>query len=346
MLICNVSLRAQRRAIVADIAEAAVALDASTTGTVVFATLVDDPASVGDIVDAFLGEIMVEAASAIDSIIAGSAFNTAIVEATSAASVPDASITPAGTLDAATTAWIAAVVGAGGTVSSGRQVVVNDLIVGLKADGIWTKLDRLWLFAAENSQSALMDLVAATSAGLGGSPLPSFTTDRGYTGGGGNGYIETFFAGSPAVGHYVQNSAHIGMWSNTATAPDSNPSMGTNSAVCDYIYVRQTSSGSAFWGIQDSGFTLSNTMASGLGHYIANRSASNAQQGYKNGSVVISNTTASISPSAFNFIVLGAGGQRSNIQASAAHIGGSLTATDVGNFYTRLRTYMTAVGVP
>jgi len=36
----------------------------------------------------------------------------------------------------------------------------------------------------------------------------------------------------------------------------------------------------------------------------------------------------------------------SNIQAAMASIGSSLSSTDATNFYNRLRTYMTAVGVP
>ena len=47
MLVCNVSLRAPRRAIAAELAEATTAADATATGNIVFATLVDDPASVG-----------------------------------------------------------------------------------------------------------------------------------------------------------------------------------------------------------------------------------------------------------------------------------------------------------
>jgi len=35
-----------------------------------------------------------------------------------------------------------------------------------------------------------------------------------------------------------------------------------------------------------------------------------------------------------------------NQQIAAASIGSSLNSTEAGNFYTRLRTYMTAVGVP
>jgi hypothetical protein len=80
MLVCNISLRPPRRAIAAELAEATIAADATATGNVVFATLVDDPASVRDNVDAYLGEIMLEAASAADTFNAGLEFATAIVE--------------------------------------------------------------------------------------------------------------------------------------------------------------------------------------------------------------------------------------------------------------------------
>lgn len=92
MLVCNVSMRPPRRAIAADIAETAAADDASTTGQVVFATLVDDPASVADVLDAYLGEIMVEAASAGDTCSAGSSHAGDVDEDATAADTPDATI--------------------------------------------------------------------------------------------------------------------------------------------------------------------------------------------------------------------------------------------------------------
>ena len=42
--------------------------------------------------------------------------------------------------------------------------LVNDLIVGLKTDGVWTKLDRLWIFAAENAKSSIIDMVGLASS--------------------------------------------------------------------------------------------------------------------------------------------------------------------------------------
>jgi hypothetical protein len=91
MLVCNVSLLQRRAAIAVDLAEAAAALDTPGTGNVVFATLVDDPASVGDHVDAFLGQIMLEAASASSTVTAGLAYAAAIVEAATAIDAASAS---------------------------------------------------------------------------------------------------------------------------------------------------------------------------------------------------------------------------------------------------------------
>ena len=89
MLVCNVSQRAPRAGIVADIAEALDATDATASGQVVFATLVDDPASVGDLVDAYLGEIMVEAATAAVSVDAGLLLVVAIDEESNSADAVD-----------------------------------------------------------------------------------------------------------------------------------------------------------------------------------------------------------------------------------------------------------------
>ncbi len=91
MLACNVSQRERRAAIAADVVEAAAAGDQPGTGNVVFATLVDDPASVRETVDAYLGEIMREAATASATFTASGVLNAALVEEAAAAAVFSAS---------------------------------------------------------------------------------------------------------------------------------------------------------------------------------------------------------------------------------------------------------------
>src|SRR5262252_1804430 len=104
MLVCHVSQPARRAAIVADIVEAAAASDMTTHGHVVFAALVDDPTNVLDHVDAFNGQIMLEAASAASTVSAGLAYGAAIVEAATAADVPNASVPIVGAIAEAASA--------------------------------------------------------------------------------------------------------------------------------------------------------------------------------------------------------------------------------------------------
>jgi hypothetical protein len=94
MLVCNISLRAPRAAIAAGIVEAATAVDATATGNVIFATLVDDPANVRDVVDAFLGQIMLEAASAAATVTAGIVYGAVVLEEATANAVTDGTKAP------------------------------------------------------------------------------------------------------------------------------------------------------------------------------------------------------------------------------------------------------------
>src|SRR5215475_5462531 len=70
----------------------------------------------------------------------------------------------AAVIDSDATAWSNQVTTNGGTVSSTRLGLISDLISGLKTDGIWTKLDRQWIYAAEDQPGALTDLVGLTLA--------------------------------------------------------------------------------------------------------------------------------------------------------------------------------------
>lgn len=128
MLVCNVSQSARRAAIAADLAEAAAARDSPGTGNVVFATLVDDPASVGDHIDAFLGQIMREAATAAATVNAGLVYAVAVVEAVTAADHASGAVP---------TVWSAAVVEAAtaaatqSATASAGGVMRNAMISGI-----------------------------------------------------------------------------------------------------------------------------------------------------------------------------------------------------------------------
>lgn len=246
-------------------------------------------------------------------------------------------------METETTAWVAAVVGDSGTVSAGRQTIVDNLIAGLKADGIFTKLDRIWLFAAENSQSALRDLVAAASASAVGTPI--FTTDVGYAGmTSPDSYINSNFNPSTATTpKFTRNSACAFGWSNSSAALNEQPIVGQQGLG---LFMYPMTSGNVNAAINEAvTFSVGITVANGLGFYHVNRSASNAEQIYKNGSSVQTGANASVLPENSNIFFLRASTPWTG-QARLGGFGQSLTATEATNIWSRFTTYLAAVDSP
>src|SRR5262245_61491807 len=131
--------------------------------------------------------------------------------------------------DADAQAWADQVVTNGGTVSAARLIIVSALVSGLKTDTVWSKLDRLFLHAAENEPSALTDLVVrdlATAVNT-----PTFTIDRGYTGDSSTNYINSNFNINTEAINLSQNSCSYGAWVRTVNAVNADMLFGINNGV-------------------------------------------------------------------------------------------------------------------
>lgn len=225
------------------------------------------------------------------------------------------------------------------------------LIDGLVADGVWSKLDLLHVYATQDATTALLNLVSTSyPATLIGSP--TFTADRGYTGTANSSiYIDLGFNPVTATSpKYTQNSAHMSAWS-VANLVVGRPIMGSliNPVECS-LYPMFTDS-NAYFRVNDSGAFGGVAVGNSVGHYIANRPNSTTGEGYKNGSQIKTGADTSVAPGNQNFYALGyhysaGGGTGSSHQCAMASMGSSLSSTDATNFYNRLRTYMTAMGVP
>lgn len=254
-------------------------------------------------------------------------------------------------LDVATSAWVATVVSYGGTVSLARSGVVDTLITGLKADGVWPKLDRLWLLAAENTFSALTDIVADKVAVANGSP--SFVVDRGYTGVDSSGtvFIDTGFNPFPGGFNFQQDSAHISAWVNT-DVPNSNVVAGCLTAFAAFTYVwPRFTDNLSYGGANDDNFNFGWSPSSKTGLMLINRPDASTMEAYHNTDAPTIDVHPSSSIADISNFILNANTRPlivygTSCQVAAAGWGGKLTATDVSNFYSRMRTYMTAVGVP
>jgi hypothetical protein len=249
-------------------------------------------------------------------------------------------------LDSATTAWAAAVATAGGTVSAARKDLVDDLIHGLKTDGIWAKLDRLWVFAAADSQTALIDLVALTTA----TPVnsPTFTPNRGYNGNASSSYLNSNFNASTSGVQWTLNSAHIAAWDNTSRVNEATVISGCfdGSAVSDLM---PWYGGGVVTRINGGGLAgLSNSSSQGF--FVGQRESSSVVSGYRNGAFCASFGDASNHVVSLPMFICGrndSGGFSSAMsdQVCMVSYGAAFTSTEMTKYYNRLRTYMTAVGV-
>lgn len=230
-----------------------------------------------------------------------------------------------------------------------RARIINNLIISLQATGVWSKLDALYLFAAADSQAALLNW-KSTSFNCTAVNSPTFTADRGYAGDGVSSYLNTAFTPSTAAGNFVQDSAMLGVWINagTDTADGTGTAMGAAGGNGSFIVPRFT--GDLIRGrINQAATANCGASTTRRGLTCLDRSGAALTTGYRNGASAGTMTTAS-SGLATVAVFLGANdttgsptGPVDNRMAAAA-IGGSLG--DAGNLalYNALNTYLTAVG--
>lgn len=239
--------------------------------------------------------------------------------------------------DAATLAWKAAVeaLGGSGSVSTQDEADIDAAIVALKSAGLWAKVDRLWLFPADNTQSARVDIKALDVALPGGSPGPTFTPNRGYTCTGATGYIDTTFAADTDAVNFTPHVEHFAIWNLTD---------GASASAAVAI-------GSTYWAIfpkySDNNIYLrANDVSSGFaisdcrGFLLGNRSDDFTRQGYRNG-VSVGTYGSTAAASLFGSETL----QVFDRQIAAISVGGPLDSTEQLTYYNIIRNYMAAKGV-
>ena len=106
-----------------------------------------------------------------------------------------------------------------GTYSLARRIAANSLIKSLKDAGYWSVIDRLFIFAAPNgSTDGLRDWKNPTrTASVSGTNTPvTWVNDRGFTGNGSTGFVDTNYNPSTETGdNLTASSAFLGVWSRT-----------------------------------------------------------------------------------------------------------------------------------
>lgn len=219
--------------------------------------------------------------------------------------------------------------------SLAEQTLQNQLIVDLKAAGIWAKLDAFYMFANNitDSTGAFARLNWKTPASnygtAQGSGLPPISAKNGFTGNGSSAVNLNFahFSGS----NFANPNGSIGVYYGTVQANTAAISTGAGGS-----RIRSGSSSS----ITSSVITLTATTNS----FVQVNRTSAAITAYLNGSST--GTSASLQPWATtdtsNFFILWNGTSYGSSQIKAAFIGGDL-ASLASTFNTLIQNYITAV---
>lgn len=251
-----------------------------------------------------------------------------------------------GGFDPAASAYFTAVVSAGGSVSTARKTLYNNLFLSLRAiSSDLSKFNRLWIFAAENTQSALLDLVRLQTATA--VLAPTFTVDRGYTmNSPGGQYVDTGYTPATSSPTTLQNSAFLAAYTNVVGSSGAS-GVGTPAGTFPQMeMVAPFTDGQFHAQINDSGFGGS-AFGSGLttGLFLADRIDANNVVLALNGSDLGTSVDTSTGIPTGNSIHIGdANPVETESRFAMTAIGVSLGSSGRANFSSAITTYLTAVG--
>lgn len=219
-----------------------------------------------------------------------------------------------------------------------REGLINDLIADLKADGIWAKLDGLWIQVAHDQQAGLLNWVApgTFTATLAAGSIP---VDQGFLGSSSGGTLK--YRTGWTWGDRVQaavSDVHVGQYHGFFPTPGSNRiTVALNNNV-----LRVNSDGSPGPGLFRQFNKTGGTVMSPESdrHMVENELGGN-NEAYVDGVLHTTSTFSLDTPADTDELQAGR-----NFTLWALHVGAGLTATELTNFATRLDTYFTAIGPP
>jgi hypothetical protein len=228
---------------------------------------------------------------------------------------------------------------AGGELTTTEANATNQLVLDMKAAGIWTSMKAIYPMVGASAAACAQNLVSSSyTLTFYGSITYSST---GIKGNGVNGYADTGYSRSGA------DQNNFGLSYYTRDLPSTNTGggeIGTNGVSIDWMLLR-----SAIYFTVNSGSYSSSTNANWVrGFYSTSRLLSNSANMYYNGSNIITDTSTSVPPDSLSAYLLalnlaGTAGFYSVLECAFAAIKSGLNATQESNFYTSVQIFQTTL---
>jgi hypothetical protein len=220
--------------------------------------------------------------------------------------------------------------------SAGQQTLQNQLVVDLKAGGIWSKLDTFGVFATDgDSDFALIDWIRLSDYTAVNSP--TFTTDEGFQGDGVSSYIDTNFNPSTSGVNYTLNDACFGGVKNINV---SNTDYFLGCSVGGRNLMRASSSSANR--INQAGGSFSPSANFSSFNFVALHRDSSTTGAFSYDNTIVTAAANSVSIENSNQFVLRSGTTYANFGARMFFMGANLINENT-DFYNAWNTYYTSL---
>jgi len=225
--------------------------------------------------------------------------------------------------------------------SDSQKIIQNQLILDLKSNGIWSKLDVFYVFANDGSEefatlnwkNPLLHQCTLINS-------PSFITNIGFQGNGTSSYIVTNFTPSVDGVNYQQDNASRYYWLSVAPTVGFRID-GTSDASLHLNSSRYQNIANQFVNSNNTLNTVFNMPSFGTGMFGFNRTSNTNIEIFADTSQT-SRTQTSTGLSTQSQFIFRQGGVYSNAQLSFYSMGASLVSENT-NFFNSINTYLTSI---
>lgn len=249
------------------------------------------------------------------------------------------------TYDADTQAFLTAT----GITDLSISNTVNNLVLGLKSNGIWTKMKAIYPFVGGTAFTHKFNLKDPRDLDVAFRLTYSGTlthSSNGVVSDGTTGYMNTYFIPS---NHLTTNSGSWSFYSRTNIS-ENKYDLGTtgNSPTAYNAIIMRFAVNNNFYSAFDNSYGNRVFVSDSLGLGIVSRHTTDRVKGFKNGSKIIDNSSVGFL-SNFPFFILaennaGSAGNISTKQCAFVHFSDGLDETDCANLYTLVQAFQTALG--
>jgi len=242
-------------------------------------------------------------------------------------------------VDADAAAFFSRVYTAGGALSYTEVSATETLVADLKANSLWTPMKAIYPMVGASAAACAQNLKSSSFEGAFTATGWTFAS-TGVTGNGTSAYMDTTLI--PSV-ELSLNSTHLSFYSRTDSPNNGMADIGSLGSNSNWTLIEIYANN--FYNLINQNTTSSNnSMTTTLGHFVGSRTASNAIEGYRNGTSFGTHTTTSGSLSDRSITIAAMNNNpspqyNSSREYAFASIGDGLTDTQASDFYTAVNSF-------